>query len=246
MVTVKFLWGEPALLMGKNLIVSDLHIGIEYEYWQAGIKLPSQTEAMKKRLDSLLKETKARSLLICGDFKHKVPGMTYQEQKEIPAFLEHFSNQVRIEIAPGNHDADLRPLLPQAVKLHSSKGFLKDGSYYTHGHTWPDPLFLTARFLIIGHIQPQIEIKDKLGYTWREPVWVRVPLSKKKVQEKYKTSPSPLPELIILPSFNPMVGGLALNKKEAIRESPLLKLASLKKARITMLDGTFLGELRKL
>ena len=265
---MKFLANQPALLLGKTLVVSDIHLGIEHEYRSRGIRMPSQTAAMKVRLETLLKQTKASRLIICGDLKHKVPGTTFQEQKELPEFLK--SIRARIEIAQGNHDADLKPLLPPQVRLHSTRGFLHQEAYCTHGHTWPDPEFLKAKAVVMGHVQPQIEIRDKLGYCWREQVWVRAALDKKKIQAQYPKVrlPNGLPELIILPSFNPLAGGLALNaafskkpapKRELLcpspslrntstisRLSPLLKLANMKKAKIHLLDGTLLGELGRL
>jgi len=258
MAEPKFISGEPAVLAGETLVVSDLHIGIEHGFRRAGIKMPSQTRSMKERLDSLIKKTKAKRLVILGDVKHKVPGSTFQEEREIPEFLEHFSKKVKLEIVPGNHDADLKRLVSKKIKIHPSKGILKDKIYFMHGHAWPDSSFLDADFLVMGHVQPQIEIKDKLGYVWRERVWVRAELDRKKSVElfgkKGKTKSSKvrldsgqrLPELIVLSSFNKMSGGLALNKKEKLRESPVLKLAKLNKTRIYLLDGTFLGELRKL
>jgi len=242
---MKFIANEPALLEGRTLVVSDLHIGIELEYRRSGIKIPSQTALMEKRLDSLLNLTKATTLLICGDLKHKVPGISLQEQREIPEFLKHFTKKVKVEIVQGNHDADLKPLLPRGVRLHPASGVLKGSTFYMHGHARPSTSFLKTKHLVIGHVQPQIEIKDKLGYVWREQVWVQAGLDKKKIKEHFKTT-SHVPELTIIPSFNPMAGGLALNKKETVRHSPVLKMTKLNQAKLYLLDGTFLGALRRL
>lgn len=240
---MKFITNEPALLIGSTLVVSDLHIGIEYDYRKRGIKMPSQTHHMLSRLKKLLKRTHAKKLLVCGDLKHKVPGLTVQEEREVPDFVSTLAERVTIDIVQGNHDADLAQLLPPGIRLHPTEGFLQKDVYFSHGHTWPSPSLLQAKRLVIGHIQPQIEIKDSLGYIWREQVWVRAPLNPEKVKEKYSRSTDV--ELIILPSFNPLAGGLALNKEQA-RESPILKLAHLKEANIYLLDGTFLGRLSDL
>ncbi len=254
---VRFIPGEAALLAGDVLAVTDLHIGIEHEYRLSGIKMPSQTPIMRRRLEALLKRTKARSLVICGDLKHKVPGMTWQEEREVPLFLESLLERVEVHVVPGNHDADLKPLLPDGVELHPAKGFRKGGAFFAHGHTWPDPSFLGCGYLITGHMQPQVEIKDNLGYAWRERVWVRAGLDRKKALEKYGPVTN-LPELIVLPSFNPMSGGLALNRSfpggrragarvpREVRESPVMKLANMKASRLFLLDGTYLGELGRL
>lgn len=246
----KFITNEPALLAGRSLIVSDLHLGIEYEFYQKGIKIPSQTEKIKQKLDNLLEATKAKTLIFLGDTKHKVPGISYQEMREIPELLKHFSNKVKTICVMGNHDPGLEDLAPKTVSLRPTEGFLLDNIYLNHGHTWPSGDFLKAKYLITGHIQPQIEFRDKLGYVWREQVWVRTELDKNKLLKKY-SAVTHSPELIIMPAFNKFAGGMALNKKEAFKErkeyiGPIIKCANMKKARIYLLDGTYLGELDKL
>jgi len=251
---VKFVTGEPALLCGKTLVISDLHMGIEYAYRKSGINLPSQSEKLVERIEKLLNKTRAKSLIFLGDVKHKVPGTSWQEEKEIPGFLSHLLGRVKVEVTPGNHDGNLRNLLPRGVKLHPSSGFLFGDFYFSHGHTWPDPKFLKAKHLVIGHSQPMIEFRDKLGYRWLEPVWVRTNLLRKKVSKRYKGSRGSsenLPRIIIMPAFNEFAGGVALNRKiniERKREfiSPILKFADMKKAEVLLLDGTFLGELGKI
>ncbi|MBL7160545.1 MAG: metallophosphoesterase [Candidatus Aenigmarchaeota archaeon] len=243
---VKFLTGEPALTVGGALVVADLHLGIELEFRKAGMRMPSQTHVLRKRLETLLEKSKTKELVVCGDLKHKVPGTTFQEEKEIPEFLSRFD---KVLIARGNHDADLKPLLPPEATMHPSGGFLQGKTFFVHGHAWPSPAFLEADTMVAGHVQPQIEITDQLGYTWREQVWVRASLDREMVEERYGKNKQygrskGLPKLIILPSFNPLAGGLALNKKA--RNSPLLKIANLKKAKLYLLDGTFLGELGKM
>jgi len=75
---------KPALFVGKTLVVSDLHIGIEHSFRKSGIKIPSGTENMKKSILEMIDETGAEKLVILGDLKHKVPGITMQELREVP------------------------------------------------------------------------------------------------------------------------------------------------------------------
>jgi len=39
MKDIKFVTNAPALLAGKTLVVADLHIGIEQEFFRSGIKI---------------------------------------------------------------------------------------------------------------------------------------------------------------------------------------------------------------
>jgi len=96
-----------------------------------------------------------------------------------------------------------------------------------------------------------VEFRDRLGYRWGERIWIRAKLNKSRIQERYK-SMKKLPELIVMPAFNPLSGGIPVNRKKQPEEvekqhiSPILKSANMRTARIYMLDGTYLGELGKL
>ncbi|MEM5812344.1 MAG: metallophosphoesterase [Candidatus Aenigmatarchaeota archaeon] len=256
MSQLKFVTNEPAIVFCRTLFIADLHIGIENEYRVSGLNIPSQTEKILSRIESLLKKSRAKNLVLIGDIKHRVPGTSWQEEKEIPVFLSRLSEKADINIVPGNHDGGIAEFLPKGVKIYDMEGFLFGDVYACHGHAWPERSFLDAKYLLISHSHPQIEFKDSLGYRWGERVWVRTNLNPKIISEKYKITklPKPLPELIIMPAFNPLCGGIPVNKKieenkDAVQErqiSPLINSAFMSKARIYMLDGTYLGELRKL
>ena len=268
MTALKFVTGEPALLAGRTLFASDLHIGIEHEYRQAGLNMPSQTPKILSRLESLLKKTRARKLVLIGDIKHKVPGKTWQEERELPAFLQRLSEKAELHIVPGNHDGGIQEFVPKGVKLYPTQGAIigvQDYAtgkrqrtlsndqliYASHGHTWPDPSFLKAKYLLISHSHPQVEFRDRLGYRWGERIWIRASLDKKKIQVRYPEAKA-LPELIVMPAFNPLSGGIPVNRKPEKGEpqkehiSPILKSAKMRTAKIYMLDGTYLGELGRI
>jgi putative SbcD/Mre11-related phosphoesterase len=260
---LKFLTGEPALLTGKTLFVADIHVGIEYEYRQSGLNMPSQTGKLLSRLESLLQKTRARKLVLIGDIKHKVPGISWQETREVPAFLQKLAEKVELHVVPGNHDGGIAEFIPKGVKLYPMQGGLFGSVYASHGHTWPEPSFLEAKYFIMSHSHPQVEFRDRLGYRWGERIWIRAKLNKTKIQERYK-SVKTLPELIVMPAFNPLSGGIPVNRKKQPQEvkrkkeggkaafkperhiSPVLKSAKMRTAKIYMLDGTYLGELGKL
>lgn len=252
MVSMKFLTNEPALLLGRGrgkvLVIADLHIGIEHEFWKSGIRIPSQIDRMRERIERLLRLTKPQRLIILGDLKHKVPGLSWQELREVPEFLNSINKMVRLEVAPGNHDPGLKGLVPD-IKIHPSSGLLLGDYYLLHGHTWPSQEFLGAKQVIIGHNHPVIEFRDRLGYVWREPVWIRTGMDRKKILAKFGKLPGGLPGLVIMPVFNEFAGGIALNprnRKKGKFMGPLGKCAEMKVAGTYLLDGTFLGELNKL
>jgi len=267
-----FVTGEPALVFGKILFIADIHIGIENEYRLSGLNMPSQTGKLLSRIESLLEKTKARKLVLIGDIKHKVPGISWQEEREVPAFLSRLAEKVEMHVVPGNHDGGIAKYIPRGVKLYPMAGMLFGKVYASHGHAWPEPSFLQAKYLVMSHSHPQVEFRDRLGYTWRERVWIRAGLDRKRLSEKYAKSlegaraPSGhrLPELIVMPAFNPLSGGIPVNKKKPERKkeggtayaisgstfsperSPILKSAKMQPARIYMLDGTYLGRLGRI
>ncbi len=250
---LKFVTGEPAILSGKTLVIADLHIGIEHRYKKEGINVPSQSGKLLERIEKLLSKTKAKRLIIIGDIKHKVPGTSFQEEREIPLFFQRLLEKTGVEVTPGNHDDRIKNLLPEKVTLHPSTGFMLGKTWLCHGHAWPDKEFLDAEHVVIGHNHASIEFSDKLGYRWIDPVWVRAEIDKKKLPKQYKGFSGSLPELILVPPFNEFAGLIPMNKRaREVRRyfiegpSPIFRISKKRTARVYMLDGTFLGKLGKL
>ena len=234
----------------KTLVIADLHIGIEYELYKSGINVPSQVSKMKRTIKKLIEQTKAKRLVILGDVKHDVPGVSYQEMKEIPKFLESLSKMVKIDICLGNHDTYLKELSPKGAKIHGSRGF-KIGKFgFNHGHTWPSKEILSCDHLIISHIHPMIQFKDKFGYRIIEPVWIKSRIHQERIKERYKIKKTGKLEVIIMPAFDNLLGGTPVNVKKTSDEllGPLLKneFIDMDESELYLLDGTFLGELKNI
>lgn len=251
----KFVTGEPAILIGKSLVIADLHIGIEHSYRKHGIKVPSQSGRLMDRIVKLMEDTGAERLIILGDIKHKVPGTSFQEERDIPVFFQRLAEKAMIEITPGNHDDRIERLLPPGVRVHESTGFALGDTWLCHGHAWPGRSFLKKQRVVMGHSHASVELADKFGYRWKDPVWLVAELERKKLSEKYKNPPEAgeLPELILMPPFNDFTGLIPLNRRAAavrdyLREgpNPMFKASKKNRARVYMLDGTLLGELGRL
>jgi len=241
---MKFLT-EPALLIGKALVITDLHLGIEYEIFKSGITVPSQVERIEKRIDKLIKQTKANHLVILGDLKHQVPNISWQEYKEIPFFLEHFS-KLKISIIKGNHDGDIERLASKDIDIYEPSGFKINDILLTHGHAWPNKKDLKAKYLVMGHVHPAIEFLTG-NFRTIEPCWLRCEVDNGKLKEKFGTKTS-FKQGIVMPSFNHLIGGMAFNSKDFEPLGPLLKneILKWKKSEVYLSDGTFLGGLQEL
>ncbi len=246
---------EPALLVEnsiRTLVIADIHLGIEWELYHRGFSIPSQVEKRKKRIRSYIEKVNPERIVLLGDIKHNIPRISWQEKNEVPDFLGTIAACAPVDVVPGNHDGDIENLIPENVTMHGMRGFLLDGAGYFHGHTWPEAALLSADFVVMSHNHPVIRLSDTLGHAVSEEVWIRTHFIEKALREYYGNFIWKDPEVIIMPAFNELCGGIPFN--ESIHEDLLGPIFAnhaieLEKARAFLLDGTDLGaigNIRKL
>lgn len=271
-----FIKNEPALYIKqeeKIILIPDLHLGFEREFLHKGINIPSQTIRILDKVENIVMKYKPNRLIFLGDIKHGTFRILLHEWKEIPEFFGNLLALVkRIEIIPGNHDGGLRSLLPKEVIVHPVKGVvLKVGGKIislTHGHAWPIVQALASDTLIMAHHHFTVELKETLGLKMVKPVWVISSWNKRKIAESFlkaqgfNLKEDPLmefqknygfdvgnPTIIVMPTFNPMLGGWAINSNDKKAYlGPLYKSGAIdiSGSNIYLLDGTFLGKLSDL
>ena len=250
-MSIRFIADYPAAYIPeiKTLVIAELHIGIEYELYKSGIYIESQRNKFINTIEKLVKLTKAKKIVLLGDIKHKVPGSTIREDREIPLFLQELSKILQVILIKGNHDDRIEQIIPEGIKLVSSRG-IKIGKYgFFHGHAWPSKKLLSCDYIFMGHTHPALEFVDKFGFRSIEQVWVRGNLDSEKIKTRFKLKKVGKLNFIILPIFNKMLGGVPLNKiKRQELIGPMLSsnFIDLKKSNIYLLDGTFLGNLNSL
>ena len=249
MSDIQFVTNEPALLLnGDALVVAELHIGLETELYRSGVFIKSNTGAILKRLQALVRETGAKKLFIIGDLKHDYADVSYQEQREVPKFLDELSKIVEVHVIPGNHDGLFKRLLPAGVKWHGQAGFRYGTFYLTHGHAWPSSTACKADVLIMGHLHPAVEFRDKLGFRSVEYCWLRGRANVRALSERYRLAKDDikLKEVVIVPPFNNLVGGMPVNRleKEEKEISPITRqgIVRVRDCDVYLLDGTHLGK----
>ena len=244
----KFLINQPILFIEKlkAISIADIHIGFEYELAKNGIKIPNQTPIMIKKIKNAIKKTKSKILIILGDIKHQVPGISFFEKMEIPNFFDELKNLCEIKVCLGNHDTFIRDLIPKDIEVYDSKGFsIKEYGFF-HGHAWPDKKLLSCRYLITSHIHPTLFFSDKLGHRIIEPVWIKCFLNNEKIKAKYRLNIENKLEMIILPAFNRLLSGSninVLNLKYNFIEPIMFDFMDKEKSELYLLDGTFIGRL---
>ncbi|MFX1486557.1 MAG: metallophosphoesterase [Promethearchaeota archaeon] len=263
---------SPALTIKTKreiiLCVADLHLGYEFRLAELGIKIPNQTPKILKRLENLIEQVSPTQLVVLGDLKHQIITI-FPHKFRISSFLKKLTKLTKISIVPGNHDGDVSKALPDDVYLHPSQGTLieeKETVALIHGHAWPFPELFRADYLIMGHNHPAIQFRDILGFRSIEPAWIRGRLDIRKLvtgylkyagirtknplktfQERFGVMPK-RPNLIILPAFNHLLGGLPLNLREPKLLGPILQADSegVRNADAFLLDGSRLGKIKDL
>jgi metallophosphoesterase superfamily enzyme len=83
---------------------------------------------------------------------------------------------------------------------------------------------------------------DRLGYKAFEPCWVKGKFIEDKLKEKYPDSTDS--EILVMPAFNPLCGGIAANQ-EGIT-GPIGKIMDVENAEVYLLDGSALGKAKDI
>src|SRR5438034_3939068 len=78
---------EPVLMADDALVVADLHIGLEEELQEKGIRIPSRAEGMGRKLAEIADRRGASRLIILGHVKHLVPSTASRERRDVYVFF---------------------------------------------------------------------------------------------------------------------------------------------------------------
>jgi putative SbcD/Mre11-related phosphoesterase len=270
---IKLLTPHPALIVESGervMLAADLHLGLEFELAKQGINIPYQWNRILDELMMLLEEHRPDRLVLLGDVKHGVPATSFQEKREIPMFFDTLLETVgNIDITRGNHDANIQKFLPEEISLHTSKGIIFGDEFRVaalHGHAWPSPAVMTADVVIMAHNHPTVMLNTPIGVRITRPAWIRGTLEPERLAKAFLAQDNvkvreedPInmfheeygyqvsnPELIVMPMFNDLLGGLPVNSESP--ESllgPLFRggIIDMDKFDTYLLDGTYMGKI---
>jgi uncharacterized protein len=230
------------------VIVGDVHVGLEQELARKGIQVPDQTPHMRQRIESLLWEHRAKRLIVLGDLKETIGRSTSADIARLRQLFRGLP--ARVDLVPGNHDADLEWLGIEGVEMHPAEGVKVEGVGLTHGHVWPSEAIMDATLLVTSHNHPMLGLRDELGKLHKEPCWVRGPF-KRAARERYPRLPKGA-QFVIMPAFNELLGGHAMNaplrEGEKAGGGPMLRnqLFDMDRARLWTLDGIEMGTVKSL
>ena len=240
MVKTRIVPNYPALLSigsEKNLIITDLHLGLEGNLSLNKVFVEKNVTVKKTiiEIEKLLKITKPDSLILLGDIKSGIKSITKTEWESIPMFFDKLKNRVNLILVPGNHDSNIEKLVPKEVNIASPKGIIIDEILFTHGHTLPTENYGNVSKIVMGHLHPVFFQKESIINGKR--VWISIKCSK---DEIFPSQTGDV-ELIIVPAFNKY---FHMTKKKLYKKSisPIIEKINTAKAKIITLDGTIIGD----
>jgi metallophosphoesterase superfamily enzyme len=85
-------------------------------------------------------------------------------------------------------------------------------------------------------------LTDRLGYKKFEPCWLKGTSIRDKLIEKYPNSNNV--SILITPAFNPLCGGIAVNREGVV--GPVGKIMDVEKAEVYLMDGSSLGKVENI
>jgi metallophosphoesterase superfamily enzyme len=226
---------------GKNYVaVTDLHVGFEAELGAKGVTMRDRSvDAMAKDLTRLSASQNATGFILLGDIKHKVGAITKQEWDDIPYLLKTLASSSEVYLVPGNHDGNIRHLIPNEVNVVGSKGMVLEDTLLLHGHSMPSDLRSNVRRIVMGHLHP-IFLKGGSVING-ERVWIHVRARK----EAVFAQEGPL-DIVVIPSFNKYLYAYG-PKKYRKSISPIMSrvMASpggIEECIVARLDGSVIGD----
>jgi metallophosphoesterase superfamily enzyme len=238
---IEYLASGPALqITGERriVVVADLHMGIETDLRLHGIHLQSRGEERISRLIELVRDAAPDIILLLGDIKHRVPGTSWQEFREIPALLSGLRRFAAIRVTPGNHDPGIEEFL-KPDELLPKEGSVLDGIGVLHGHTKPDPC-LAGHLILAGHHHPVASLTDEVGIALRSPCYVLAELNNNLFQRPEPTEGKS--RILLVPAYNEF-SGYGIEKTFRSPFSPLSRAIITETAECLLTDGTYAGDL---
>jgi uncharacterized protein len=250
-VSIRPIASKAALLIDEHrktrryIVISDLHLGFEYQISMRGININEQTffEEMTTELYDIIKSNNIDAVILLGDLKSTIRSISKYEWNIIPQFLKFLSEITDIYLIPGNHDSNIRFLMPENINVMSTKGMVLDDTLLVHGHTMPTIAKANIKRIIMGHIHPVFIRHNSVINGQR--VWIYLKIIKKAIfpgTEGYL-------DIVIVPAFNKYL--YAINERHYAKSiSPILakaiKLSAVQQSMLVSLDGSIVGDIESL
>lgn len=239
---VRPVYPHAALLLegkGKYVAVSDLHIGLESELGGKGITVKSSlVSEMQDELLSLVSAECADGLVLLGDIKNTIGSINKQEWDDVPRLFKKLSSAVDVYLVPGNHDSNIRHLVPDSINVIGSKGMVIEDTLFLHGHSLPSDARSQVHRIVMGHLHPIFIKRGSIVNGQR--VWIYIQVKKEAIFAEQGSL-----EVIIVPSFNKYLYAEGHLPRRSV--SPIISKVTadsdlIEKCIIATLDGSIVGD----
>lgn len=238
---VRFLYGSAALLLHnkeqRHLALGDLHLGLERKLHYKGVHLYGVAERMARQVRELASENRTDSVVLLGDIKESI---MYPDSAERQGIDEFFSllDGLRIRIAVGNHDGHLDKL----IKVPIEDEIILGDVALLHGHMWPSDEAMTKDYMIVAHNHIAVSFKDEKGTFYNQKAWLVASVDAEGASKRYKSVNSSI-KLVVMPAFNDLITGRAVNEVEGTHINPLFRnrIFDYANATVYSMDGSVLG-----
>jgi uncharacterized protein len=227
----------------KLIVVSDLHLGLEYRTHNDIVIEDPRFVQFENELSNLITSNKANYLVLLGDVKNNIFNISNSDWKYLLNFFNVLSNVCEVYFIPGNHDSKISSVISDSINLVGSGGMIIDDVLFTHGHTLPK-VRPSVRTIIMGHIHP---VFFKTGSILNgQRVWIFLKFKKKLLCPES----TGLIDLILMPSFNRYTSYAEKKNERKKMSSPLLRKLITNKvvdsSLIVGIDGSILGDISNL
>jgi len=210
-----------------------------------GINIDEQTffDEIRKELADLINFNKIDAVILLGDLKNSIQTINKYEWQIIPQFFNFLSEVTDIYLVPGNHDSNIRFLMPENVNIMGSKGMILDDTLFIHGHTMPTIAKASIKRIVMGHIHPVFLRHNSVINGQR--VWIYLKLIKNAI---FPATQGDL-DIVIVPAFNRYI--YAINARHYTKSiSPIITKAiksnAVRQALLVSLDGSIVGDIESL
>ena len=183
----------------RTVIVADTHFGKSGFFSRHGIAVPAGSdESDRQRLTYLMESTRARRLIILGDFLHAPLSSCSAESADLQRWAEKLATFLEIHVVAGNHDIGAPKSRLSAVHWWDTDWVDPPFRFVHDAQRAPSPT-VTAPFTLSGHVHPVIRLRELGKSALRVPVFWHKAAG------------------LILPAFGLFTGGYAVSPGEGER-----------------------------
>lgn len=216
-----------------------MHVGLESELGDKGVTVRSRlVDEMQDELLSLVSSKGADGLVLLGDIKNTIGAISRQEWDDVPRLFKKLSSAADIYLVPGNHDGNIRHLVPDSVNVIGSRGMVIEDTLFLHGHSMPSDARSQVSRIVMGHLHPVFMKRGSVVNGQR--VWVYLQAKKEAIFAQEGAL-----EIMVVPSFNKY---LYVERRAPRRSSsPILsrlteRPEAVQKCLVATLDGSIVGD----